>query len=386
MTGSNLERRISVDGEYGYLLHLIRCGIHGQTPKDIPDGLSFRKIYDDAMEHDVANLAFYGIEKLEHKPEKELYHSWRSRRDLALVRDINQIFAREEIRAELTTKGIPYKELQGTVIKKLYPSTEYRTMSDLDFIVERSRLADCVPILEQLGYRIKKIGEYEINGFRAPDIFVEIHTDYFSEGSDYYGLMDLSFSETAAMDGESELYLYTVLHTAKHYFSGGCGIRRVLDMYYLDQRYGDKVDRKTIDAVLAKADLTDFECQLVSLARAWFGTDEQRQNISSMEQYIFHAGLHGKRETGIYNRLRKREKGERITLSTKVKYTMSRLFPGDVVMVRAFPVLKKYRILYPFCWIYRIFRMLCGKNRASSVLDLKMIFRVEDHRDPSLKE
>ena len=35
------------------------------------------------------------------------------------------------------------------------------------------------------------------------------------------------------LSAEDAFYAYNILHIAKHYHYGGCGIRRVLDVYYL---------------------------------------------------------------------------------------------------------------------------------------------------------
>lgn len=368
--------------EYGYLIHLLRCGIYGQVPMEPSEDLSLETVFQVAMEHDVANLAFYAIEKLEKKPENGLFDKWKLRRDLALVRDMNQSFARQELVEGWNAQGIPFKELQGTKLKELYPSPEYRTMSDLDFIVEPSRLTECGNILENLGYICKACGDYEINGIRRPDILVELHTDYFSPHSDYYRIMGEPFSCESQSEAEklTELYLYTVLHTAKHYFASGCGIRRVLDMYFLDLYYGDIVDREYIDSILHKANVKVFADEFLSLAREWFGQQDSLRNTKAMENYVFQAGLHGKRENYISGRIQQMEKGGTISFGAKVKYLFSRLFPGDRVMLNQYPVLKKWRILYPVCWILRIFKMLLGKNREASVLDLKLIFRTNSEQ------
>lgn len=366
------------------MIHLLRCGIYGDIPEELPEGMSFHKVYEYAMEHDVANIAFYAVEKLEHKPETQLYDTWKLRRDLALVRDMNQEFARQELIQAFTDRGILWKELQGTVLKKLYPRPEYRTMSDLDFIVEQSRLEDCGEILESLGYRCQQQGDFEIDGVRKPDLFVEIHTDYFSKSSQYYGLMDLSFSanDSTGTEGLTELYLYNILHTAKHYFASGCGIRRVLDMYYLDVYYRDQIDRENVNRILEKAELCSFAKELSSLGRCWFGNETRDEAIAIMEQYILEAGLHGTRENFISSKLSRIQNGKDFSFGSKVKYLLSRLFPGDAVMLRNYPSLRKYRILYPFCWVHRIVCMLFGKNREASLRDLKLV--LESDRDQRL--
>jgi len=55
--------------EYGYLIRLLRAAIRQETPEELPEGLSFETVYRHAMEHDVANLAFYAVERLQKKPE-----------------------------------------------------------------------------------------------------------------------------------------------------------------------------------------------------------------------------------------------------------------------------------------------------------------------------
>lgn len=375
----NNKENISVLREYDYLIHLLRCSIHGDIPEELPEGMSFSKVYEYAMEHDMANLAFCAVDRLERKPDQQLYDTWKLRHDLALARDMNQEFARQELVDAFHKQQIPYKELQGTVLKKLYPRTEYRTMSDLDFIVESVSLEKCREILQNLGYFVKTKGENEVDGFRKPGIYVEIHSDYFHKKSDYFGLMELSFSSTDPMgtDALTELYLYTVLHTAKHYFAGGCGIRRVLDMYFVDVNYGDRVDRDTVDRVLSKAGLRDFANSLSVLALEWFGNRISGLANDAMEQHIFISGLHGTRENYISSKLNRIEKGNHFTLGTKVKYLFTRLFPGDEVMLKNYAYLRKYRILYPFCWIHRIFSMLLGRRRKNAMLDLRLVLETK---------
>lgn len=374
-----MQTDFSINTEYGYLIYLLRCAIHEEHPVGLPEGLSFEKVYQYAMDHDVANLAFYAVEKLTEKPSRELYDKWRVRRDLALVRDINQEFARQEIVAEFEARGIRYKELQGTALKKLYPQTEYRTMSDLDFVVEKVRLREAGEVLSLLGYQCSVQGDYEIDGIRKPDIFVELHTDYFSSDTDFYGSMGepLFPAEPTEQERIDELYLYNVLHVAKHYYAGGCGIRRVLDMYYLDLYYGDRIQREYVDRYLVQAGVLSFSHELSQLAWQWFGDSAEQSCSGTMQSYVLEAGLHGNRENYVSSMMRKIQNDTSISVGTKVKYLLYRLFPGDRVMLKRYPVLKKHRILYPFCWIRRIICMLRGKNRKVSVLDLKIVLQAE---------
>lgn len=102
--------------DFGYLVHLLKCALNGSRPNEKTDDVSFENVFNGALKHDVVNLAFYAVEKLENKPEYELYDCWHQVRDLAVMRDINQSFAYDELYAELRKAGIRTLEIQGTVV------------------------------------------------------------------------------------------------------------------------------------------------------------------------------------------------------------------------------------------------------------------------------
>jgi len=152
-------------------------------------------------------------------------------------------------------------------------------------------------------------------------------------------------------------------------------------MYYLDLNYGDRVDHGHLQSLFEKAGVSTFVPVLTSLAREWFGDGTIATEAATMGKYIFDSGLQGKRENFISSRLYRVQQGETITIGAKLKYVFSRLFPGDKIMLKYFPVLERYRILYPVFWIYRILRMLSGRNREASVLDFRLVLRAKkDHR------
>ena len=115
--------------EYDYLIHLIRCGICDEQPGELPESFRFEQVYECGNYHHVANIVFDSIEKLMHKPEESLYQKWQACRDKAIIRDINQSYAAEEIRNSFSNADIRWLELQGTKMKSLYPKPEWRTMS-----------------------------------------------------------------------------------------------------------------------------------------------------------------------------------------------------------------------------------------------------------------
>ena len=366
--------------EYQYLIHLVKAAIHDTQPEEMPSQLSFEKVYHYGKEHEVANIAFYSIQKLQNKPDEKLFAEWETCCNMAVARDFNQSFAREEILAEFEKSGIRSLEVQGTVIKHLYPRPEYRTMSDIDFIIDFSNLSAARDILEGLGYMCADVDGVEVDGFRRPNIHIEVHTEYFPTGCRYRGVMRPPFAsveETGCYDS-NEFYIYNILHIAKHYFSMGCGIRRVLDAYYLNAHYGQLVDREYVRSVFENAEVVEFAQNLSLLAECWFGEGERDAKTEGMEKYIFHAGVHGNEQNEMNNHL-KEHYGDGAFLY-RLKYCMKRLFAGKEVMYVHYPFLERWKVLYPFCWIHRLMRMLCSKDKYRITGEMKRL------ADSNLKE
>lgn len=362
--------------EYAYLIHLIKCAIHNEQPLEIPDPLWFETVYRCGIYHQVANIAFYSVKKLRVKPEEELDRKWEACCSNAVVRDFNQTYARDEIVRAFDTADIRYLEVQGTKIKLLYPQPEYRTMSDIDFIIDPGNIPKAALVLQQLGYECKDAEGDELDAFRAPNINIEVHTAYFIPSSQYHAVMRPPFSsveQTGSYD-INEFYIYNMLHIAKHYYLSGCGIRRVLDAYFLNQNYGEILNRSYINSVLAAANVQDFVRELSVLADAWFGNESPHLQRSDMARAILNAGLHGNKFSASAVRLKSiQDEGG---IHSKLKFFLMRLF-GTESMYARYPFLKRWWILYPVCWLHRVICFIFSKKKRSILKEINMIINFE---------
>ena len=347
---------------YRYLIELIKSAINEETPPELPAGISLKKVYEVAVFHDVANIAFYSIERLNIKPQDEIYNNWMACRDLAISRDINQSYAKDEILSKFKIYGIRSLEIQGTKTKLLYPSTEYRTMSDIDIIIDKENLSKAQDILKSLGYRSKIKNNREIEAFRAPNINIELHTEYFYDDTKYYKKLGFPFENFDNHTGECEVdintfYLYSIMHLAKHYFSKGAGIRRILDVYLLNKKYADIIDKEYVLEKLKIAGLVEFAKEVSDLADKWFGTETSNNILSDMEVAVINSGVHGT-YTNLINNMIKTDVGQTQTNGKKLRYILNRLFAKKKMMSSRYPILKKYFFLYPFCWLHRLLKIM----------------------------
>ena len=364
--------RVFMD-ECDYLIHLIRCAIHNQQPCELPQGLCFDRIYECGVYHHVANIAFYSVEKLTNKPADELYRKWQACRDRAVILDINQNYAAQEIRAALEGASIRFLEVQGTKLKPLYPHPEWRTMSDIDFIIDPENLQKAADLLKGLGYECEEKYGAEVDAHRRPNINIEMHSHYFLEEIEYREALRLPF-ETVEQTGQydlNEFYLYNILHIARHYFYGGCGIRRVLDAYFLNKTFGEMLDRQYIQDALERVNAADFAAELSELADAWFGGAEQNVSRCKMAKYIILSGMHGTRSNATKKYLDQHY--DSTARFGKLKYMFHRFAGSGGILRKAYPVLEQYKILYPFCWVHRAFCSLRPKMIKRFISEVKAV-------------
>ena len=66
---------MSFKSEAHYLVHLLKCGLTDATPQPLPQGFSLERVFYFGKEHEVANIAYLAVEKLENVEEK-LLNKW----------------------------------------------------------------------------------------------------------------------------------------------------------------------------------------------------------------------------------------------------------------------------------------------------------------------
>lgn len=347
--------------EFGYLAHLLKCALNGGRPNEKPADASFENIFECAVKHDVANLAFYSVEKLNLKPDANLYERWRQARDLAVIRDINQSYAYDELMGELRRLNIRALEIQGTVVKKYYPQPDMRTMSDIDFVVDRESFDKIQQMLEKLGYEHKYILT-EVDAFRKPNINLEFHSMVF-DIPPFGDWCANPFENAKSRDGisyyysDSDFYIYNMFHLLKHlYYVFGCGIRRFCDIYVLNRALCDNLDREYIRTAFEKYGVLDKAETVEKLADALFGDGEMTDELQAVFDGLMDSAVHGTIEIGAKISLDNiRAEHKRFI---KLRYWFRRVFPPYESMARTYPSLDGKSFLLPIYYLRRIFRIV----------------------------
>lgn len=277
----------------------------------------------------------------------------------AVVQDMTQIYELEEISQFCNTHKIRFMPVKGCVLKKYYPSSELRTMGDLDILIEPGKEKELHDFLTTRGYACEHFGGDHHDEYSMPPLLrVEIHRnlvsrDYKELNKFFQGIFDRA---TVSSENpyryemsEEDVFIYHLAHFYKHFNDGGAGIRFVIDHYVhyvLMKHFADTLDWEHTVQALKKLKLYDFHVAITELANAWFSEngdpDEADQELS---KYIIHSGTFGSDKQFYLNKVK--QKG-------RLRYFLSRLFPPFYFMKEHFPVLQKIPVLLPAVWVWRI--------------------------------
>ncbi|MBE6788549.1 MAG: hypothetical protein E7539_02685 [Ruminococcaceae bacterium] len=366
--------------EYEYLIHLVKCAINNIQPQEKPENLSFEKVFEYGKIHEVGNIAFVSLQRLENKPDEEVFKKWKTFYAFSLSRHANQLEVRKEILATFKKIGVRSLEAQGTVVKAFYPQPEWRMMTDIDFIIDRQNLEKVNQVMQNLGYKTKcSVNSnnvlFEVDVFGKYNTLIEIHSEFFErQNQESYGTITNPF-ETAEPTGEglcyrlpdTEFYLFSLLHCIKHYLGKGAGIRRILDAYILKKQLYKKVDTEYVNSVLEKAGYLKTAEQIYALADKWFSSGEVCADLSAAEQLVFAAGNHGTGQIELSHEFEKSGKGNKLVF--KLKKFFSRIFISKAEIYSAYPFCRKHRYPLFLCWIHRILCLIFIKKKRKQALN-----------------
>ena len=358
-----------------YVIHLTKCALKNKNPKEKPENLSWNEIFSLADKHMIVNMLWYSVNKLTEKPAPELWKKWTEIKNKAVVKDIIQRSEYQKIINAFEKKHIRCMAVKGIFMKKLYPASDYRTMSDIDILIDEKNADRAGNIMLSSGYNCHSAGKFHHDEyFKAPVMNVEIHRRLFSDFavnnfSQYY---KNSFTKSEKIAGyefiykmtDEEFYIYTLAHFYKHYSGSGSGIRSVIDIYVLNHSIYPELDKNSLNRKLKKLKLLDFRNKITDLSEMWFGRNKKTAELMQLSDYIIGSGTYGTFSNHINNQIKERG---------KPGYFIFSVFLPLSYMKGKYPVLNKIPVLLPFFWVWRLITSLITKRNVV-IMKLKAIF------------
>lgn len=287
----------------------------------------------------------------------------------ALYRYAHFCGATEAIRAVFNRRGIPFILLKGAVLRSYYPEAWMRTSCDIDVLVHPEDLeAASQALTGDAGYSREYSTSHDVTFISDENVHVELHHMVLEDGranrsAEVLAEMwehthPVSGSE-AALDDDM-FYFYHVAHMAKHFESGGCGVRYVLDLHLLARRSAG--NRAGIDTLLGRAGLSDFDRVMRELAAVWFDGSAGTEVTNRASSFVLSGSAHGSIENHVSIE-RGAKRGGKLGLVLR-----SVFLPYSRLSIK-YPILKKHKWLTPVCTVVRWFDVLFHRRkRAMSVL------------------
>ena len=329
-----------------------------------------------AKKHDIAHLAVLGLKKnglltgQNASLETGLLHAaFRYERINYEYEKVCQAF--EEI-------GIAYIPLKGSVLRALYPEVWMRTSCDIDILVHSEDLDKAVSYLaKKMNYVMKIRTTHDVVLDSPSGVHLELHYDLVEEGraNNAIGVLSTVWEDVSLRKGsgyfyqmsDAFFYFYHIAHMAKHFETGGCGIRPFIDLWLLDHM--DGADIAARDTLLEKGGLLQFTNVCRKLSCVWLGGEEADAVSLQMQAFLLHGGVYGSTDNRVV--LQQKKQGGRWG------YLWSRIFVPREKLGRYYPILKKHRWLLPFMQVRRWFMLLRPEVAGMAKRELEINKSVE---------
>lgn len=356
-----------------YTVHLLRCSMTGEIPKPIPEEISIRDLFEFCKNHKIENTVYYPLKKIcstENMAEFEKSHF------LAVVLDVNQDEALKKVSKALEQNKIKYMPLKGSVIKKIYNSTDMRQSADIDIYIGSQNAEKVKEIMLSMGYTVDEslfgIGPDD-SYLLLPCVNIEMHRTLVPEVYKWKdecqriekNILPCNEDGYACCMSKEDFYVYMIMHIAKHMHLSGSGIRSIFDVWIYLETYKDSLDFSDINQSLQRASLVTFEKNIRNLAYAWFSNEvieDDEELLELLAEHIAVGGWLGKGEYRNAKYIAETYSNKKSKKMSKLKYYSSLIFMKYDVMKNKYPVLAKHKYLMPIFWIVRLYESIAYKK------------------------
>ena len=329
---------------------------------------AWAKLYGLAKRQSLSGALFTVTEHLE-MPEAARA---RLRRDgfLSIAMAEEQHLACRDIAKALSDKCIPHVFFKGAVLRRYYRQPAMRSMGDIDMAVRESDRLRADAVMAELGFACtEKTAEVWV--YERRRVMVEIHTVVrrFDVRRQETAIYDTLWQDARRQDGETYVLsdeaeiLHVIHHLAAHFSAGGCGVRQVMDVAVLYDRFAaDEALWSAVMKELERQHLAAFTKRLLYLCDVWGlacvdQAHEEEVDTETEERMLLRllgGGTFGKDERMRLSEQRREARGG--------QRRWRRWFPTVESMKRRFAYVQKHPWLLPVSYVHRFWQG-ATKNR-----------------------
>ncbi|MBO4983393.1 MAG: nucleotidyltransferase family protein [Clostridia bacterium] len=343
-------------------------------------------LFNISKKHDVAHLVAVALDDIGICLDDDIGKLFEKEREQALLRYEMINADIEEISDLFEKEGIDYIPLKGAVLRSYYPKPWMRTSCDIDILVKEEDLDKAInALVEKLSYKTDYERQYhDVSLFSPFGMHLELHFNIKEDIEKYDELLTQvwTFSRKAEpffhkhLQSNEFFMLHLLAHMAYHFISGGCGVRSVLDFWILSKKLS--INEKELISFLKRTELESFYYAIKELSEYWLeGKSNPCHTVLEAEKYILLGGAYGNDKNNATSK--------QIKKGGKLKYFLSRVFmPYDSLAI-LYPIIKRHKILTPFCqlarWLSVVFK---GKKIKKEIKRITSVSQAQVEKTKTL--
>ena len=342
-----------------YFLEMVSASIKGFPIPSCPENISGELIYKLSVRNAVQGILYLAVQDgavtLSAETEAKLQKSYMA----ILAREASQQEEIEYIREAFTKENIDFMFLKGTHLKSLYPTAQMRFMVDMDVLVKEESMNKGGQLILARGFTQEMNNGKDIVLVKKPFLTIELHKMLFVEDYFMHDYFTSVWDRVELVNGceykmpLNDLYVYTLAHLAEHYLEAGSCFRPLMDLFLMEQKYGETLDFDYINEQFKQLGIEKFAIKTRQLYKCAFDGAEYDDDLITMENFIvFGAPVNNASEVSKVARTNK----------SKSKRFMESAFPNLKHMKLKYPILEKAPFLLPIFWVVRFFEFIFLKK------------------------
>ena len=341
------------------IIRLTRAAVTGERT-ELPDGFSLERIDAFAKKHQISSILLYGIVTLGLSSSCPAINNLYVRSSAEILHNENQITCIDQIRTAFAKSGISFILLKGAIIKKMYPKPEMRTMGDIDVLIKDSEYPKIKTVLTAIGFIEQYESDHEYSWRSPSGLLIELHKLLIpSYHDDYYSYFGDGWSKAVKCTNSSEYlfspedhFIYIFSHFAKHYKSGGIGIKHLCDLWLYKKFYSD-LDLDYIKSELNKLDLLTFYNNVTNTEKVWFEGAISNRITDMITETVIKSGAYGQHEDRVTAENLRLTRTDGLNKASKLHIIFKTVFPSAKVLSVRYKFLRKCKFLLPIAWFVR---------------------------------
>lgn len=342
------------------------CSVINGNSIDMSALQDYKTIIEMASKHHIVTLLYYVFYTNNVQLETEIGQHMQDIVFSEITINEKQLYYIDEISGKFNENNIDHIFLKGSVLKKLYPCAEMRSMSDIDILIREEQYPQIVKIMKLIGFDFAYESDHELV-WKKGQIIVELHKILISTyNRDLYAYFGDGWKRAILNENnkyvfsDDDFFIYVFSHFTRHYRDAGIGIIHMCDLYVILNSY--ELDWAYITEELKKLHLYEFWNNIKATMDVWFNNGKSTDITDCVTNTIINSGVYGLKDTTRFSFALKSRKTHKNLFTGKICRIARGVFPSFESMIRKYPIIKKFSFLLPVFWIWRLIVIFCTRG------------------------